>query len=304
MGKILIALLFFCIIQSTNLFGQNYVDILKLNTSTTPNNLIDSSNSKTKINELFADLSMPIKLSNKNTFLSGFLYEKIQARLFPENPVSNFGSICLKIGLNRTFNEKLIGTFVLLPKLASDFKSSNSKDFQMGAIGFLKFIKTENLNYKVGIYCNTELFGPFFVPLIGLYYLSKNKKLETNLMLPLQADVNYSLIPFAKIGANFIGQTRTYHLNNITSTNRNSYLAKVTNEFYSYLRFNISSNLSLYSKVGISLGRSYRVYDSKDKVDFGLPATFIGPKRTQLNSDFSDGLIYQLSLLYRFNLNK
>jgi hypothetical protein len=37
-------------------------------------------------------------------------------------------------------------------------------------------------------------------------------------------------------------------------------------------------------------------------VSFGLPATFIGDKRQQLNSNFSNGMIFQVTFLYRLNL--
>ena len=123
-------------------------------------------------------------------------------------------------------------------------------------------------------------------------------------MLPLQADMNYKLIPFMNVGVNFNGQIRSYHLTDVTSTQHSTYIARSTNEFYAYLKFNVTKSLIITTKVGQSLGRSYKVFDEGDKVTFGLPATFIGGKRQQLNTNFSNGMIFQATLLYRFNLEK
>ena len=77
-----------------------------------------------------------------------------------------------------------------------------------------------------------------------------------------------------------------------------------TNEYEAYLKFNATKNISITIKVGQSIGRTYNVFDEGDKVTFGLPATFMGGKRQQLNTNFSNGMIFQATLLYRFNLEK
>jgi hypothetical protein len=283
--------------------AQNYVDILKVSANTTSNNRFDSSNSTTKLKQVDADLSLPFKLSEKNVLISGLIYERFETKLMAAGPVLTFGSATLKLGINRTFNDKWSGTFVFLPKIASDYGTFQYKEFQAGGMGLMKFKKRENLFFKFGLYYNSELFGPFFVPMAGLYYLSPDKKLETNLMLPLLADVNYKIISFISLGANFNGQIRSYHLNNVDAFHHSTYLSRSTNEFFAYLKFSLFKNFNMQTKVGYSVARSLRVYDSSDKVNFGLPATFVGDSRKQLNSDFSDGLIFQLGFVYRVNLD-
>jgi hypothetical protein len=44
-------------------FSQNYVDLLKVSASTTQNNTFDSSDVKTRINNLLVDLTVPIKIN-------------------------------------------------------------------------------------------------------------------------------------------------------------------------------------------------------------------------------------------------
>lgn len=298
-----ILILLYCL-NTFFIFSQNYVDLLKVNFNTTNFNTFDSSSAKTQVNELMLDFTIPIKLNEKTSLISGLIYENIQTKLFEDGNIKSFGSSSIKLGLTNKFNEKFSATLVLLPKISSDFNSISNKDFQIGTIGILKLKKHDNLIYKIGFYYNSELFGPFFVPMIGMYYLSPNKKFETNIMLPLQADVNYKLIPFINVGLNFNGQIRSYHLTDVTPSFKSTYIARSTNELYAYLKFNATKNISITIKVGQSIGRTYKVFDEGDKVTFGLPATFIGGKRQQLNTNFSNGMIFQGTLLYRFNLEK
>ena len=298
-----ILILLYCL-NTIFIFSQNYVDLLKLNLNTTNLNTFDSSSSKTQVNELMLDFTIPIKLNEKTSLISGLIYENIQTKLFEDGNVKTFGSTTLKVGANKLINDRWSATAVLLPKIASDYKSISGKDIQFGAIGIMKYKKSDNKNFKFGLYYNSELFGPFFVPMIGMYYISPNKKFETNIMLPLQADVNYKLIPFINVGLNFNGQIRSYHLTDVTPSFKSTYIARSTNELYAYLKFNATQNISITIKVGQSIGRTYNVFDEGDKVTFGLPATFIGGKRQQLNTNFSYGMIFQATLLYRFNLEK
>ena len=169
----------------------------------------------------------------------------------------------------------------------------------------MKYTKRDNLQYRIGMYYNSELFGPFCVPLFGLYYLSPSKKFEVNLTLPFLADMNYKLHDRLNIGVNFFGQVRSYHLTDISSDTGNTggYVVKTTNDLYGYLKFNLSKGLSLQTRVGYSLGRSYRVYDENDKITFGSVLIQVGDNRQQLNTDFSNGFVYQLTLQYRLIQN-
>jgi len=287
------------IICEFSLRSQSYADLLKITASGTGLNKFDSTKSASSLTEYGADLTAPVMLNDKNNFLTGVIYENINTKLFPNEKNVTFSSIALKVGLSSKLSEKLTGTFVLLPKLSSNFGPIGSKDFQIGGIALFKFQKNEQLSWKYGIYYNSELFGPFFVPILGMYYQSQNKKLELNMLLPLQVDFNYQLIPLMNAGINFNGQMRSYHLTNVSPGLNSSYLTRSTNELYAYLRFNFGKSILLYTRCGQSFARYYRVYNDNDKVSFGMPLTFIGPKRTQLNTDFSDGLIFQIGITYR-----
>ena len=293
---------FFFLWLSSAAFAQNYVDVLRVYANTTTLNKFDSSNSSTRVNEVYADLTLPIKLNDRTAIITGMVYEGVQVKLFANQNPTNLSGVVIKAGITRKFNEKWSGTLILLPKVVSNIIALNGNDFQVGALGYMKYKKSENLNYRFGFYANTDLFGPLFVPMVGLYYISPNKKFETTLMLPFQADFNYKVASFIHIGLNYNAQVRTFYLNNITPLYNNTYVTKSTDEFFLYAKFNITKSFSLQARIGQSVARDYHVYKTDDKVTLGLPAIYIGDHREKLNTNFANGLIYQAVLAYRLYL--
>ena len=281
---------------ATNLAAQDYVDLIKNHYAISPSNNFDSIGGNTDVVEYGTDITLPIVLKNKNVFITGVAAEHIQLKLHPLNNTTNLYSLGLKLGYQANHSEKVSGTYMLLPKIASDFKNIGSKDFQLGALALYKIKKSELFKYHAGLYFNSELFGPFVVPLLGFYYQSENKKLEANFTLPIWADINYSLTNWMNIGTNFSANVRSYNLSNV-----NSYVVKKSNDVFGYLQFNIKKSFILQTKVGYSIGRSYTAYADDDKTDFGLSAFRFGDDRTELNPTFKDGVIFRVRLLYRFH---
>lgn len=294
-----LALCCFCSLFS---YSQNYIDLLKINAGTTPLNTFDSSGTASVLNEYGVDVTLPIKINDNTAFLTGFGYENFQTKLFTQQHTQSLSAIALKLGLSHNFNEKLSTTVVLLPKLATNFGPITGKDFQVGALAFFKYKAKPNLNFRYGLYYNTESFGPLFVPLLGLYYLSKNQKFEITAMLPISADINYRIIKLLSVGVNFNGQTKSYHATNINPGLKSAYVVRQTNEVFTYFKFNFGKSIIFQTKVGQSFGRKFRVYNDDDKVDFALPLTFFNDRRKQLNTNFSNGLLFQLVLIYRLPL--
>ncbi len=292
--------LFFFLIEGC---AQKYVDIAKLYYGNSGVSNFENSDVGTRVKELGFDLTVPVVINSNNAFLTGLIYDRTQTKLFEEEPEETISILGLRAGLSKQHSNKWSGTYILIPKLASDFKSITRKDFQISTIVLMKYTKREDLNFKVGGYYSSEFFGPMFVPLFGLYYLSPNRKFETNLTLPFLADANYKLHERVHIGINFFGQVRSYHLSEIPESSKEGYVVKTSNDLFGYLKFNLGKSLSVQTKLGYALGRSYRVYDEADKIKFGSVLIRVGDDRTQLNTDFSSGWMYQAMLVYRFIQN-
>jgi hypothetical protein len=280
--------------------AQNYVDLVKTNYSSTPFNSYDSLKGiKTQLQEFSTDITLPVVLDSTKTLLTGILFEQINLVNEPSSQ-STFYTINPKIGLNYKHSEKVTGTYVFLPKIASDLQNGlNQKHFQFGGIALYNIKKSELFKYRFGAYFNQELFGPFVVPLLGFYYQSKNKKLEANFILPISADLNYGLTKNIKTGVAFNAIVKSF----FTAEFNNNYITKTTNELFGYFQFNFPSyRILIEPQLGYSVARSFRIYQADDKLDFKLSAFSFGSKQTPLNYDFNDGLIFKIRLVYRFML--
>jgi hypothetical protein len=292
---------------AVSLNAQDYVDIAKVFYANTPVNQNDTGTyAGSRVEEYGIDLLVPLELKNNNALLFGLFAESINATVTPdESNLTSVYSTMLKAGVKLNHSEKWSGTYLLLPKFSTDFKGTlNSDDFQLGAIGLLSYQQRSNFKWKFGIYYNSEMFGPFFVPIVGFYYLSQNQKFEANITLPLAADANYEFNKTFRAGMNFSTFVRSYNLNEPYQGNPNNYLVKASNEVFSYLQIHVTPSAILQFKVGYSIGRNYRIYDIQDRATWGLSAFKFGDNREQLNSDFSDGLIFRTRFIYRFHLNK
>jgi len=284
-------------------YSQQYIDLAKFHYANTPINQFDSATHGTRIQEYGLDLTVPIVLDSSKTIITGLYAESVSTQTAPTNSnLTSVYSTMLKIGMNFKYGDKWEGTYIFLPKISSDFKNIGASDFQYGAYALFKYKKHSNLNYKFGLYYNSELFGPFLVPILGFYYLNKSEKLEMNFNLPIAADINYKMKDWVRVGLNFSAFVRTYHLNEPYNNNPDNYLTKTTNEIFGYLQFHFTKSLILQTKVGYSIGRNYRIYDIKDRITWGMSAFKFGDDRDQLNTDFSDGMILRAKLIYRYHI--
>jgi hypothetical protein len=193
---------------------------------------------------------------------------------------------------------------MLLPKLASSFEDKTTRsDFQLGGLGLAKKKKNDFLSYKFGAYFNGDLFGPFLVPLFGFYYKKDNWELD--IIIPSYAKINYNLSSKVTTGINWRATVKSYHLNNssITTRQNSSYMHHLSNEIGAHLSYEPIKGVIIRALSGVSLGRSFRVYEKGDKIDFGLSLFRFGDDRKQLNTDFENGQFHRLELCYRVYLD-
>jgi hypothetical protein len=236
------------------------------------------------------------------TFLSGAIYETIIASFNPNRPNESLTGITLKLGANLKHNKRLSGTYMLLPKVSSDMKNIAERDIQIGGVVLMKYTKTDQLNFRFGLYSNGELFGPFIVPIVGFYFINNSKKIEIKATLPLSFNAEYAIRSNIKTGLNFKGQVRSYNINSPMKNEDNRYLVKSTNDVYTFLRYETKNGLNFHMDFGRSIGRTYRMF--REQVTLGMPLTYFDDQRIQINQDFSDSWLFKLGVFYRLNLDK
>ena len=141
--KSIIPILFFSLLFALPATAQQYVHIGKLFYANTPVNPFDTLTNGTRVEEFGLDLNIPVPLKSGHALLFGFYGEGITTAVNPVEPnLTSIYTINPRFGINYKHNDKWTGTYLLLPKLSSDFKSIGRKDFQLGAMALLKYKKS------------------------------------------------------------------------------------------------------------------------------------------------------------------
>ena len=293
-------LIFAIVTLSTLSYSQKYIDLVKFDYAISSPSSYDTSDAEVNLQEVNGDLTLPIVINDNTAFLTGITYELTKGSFNPFRENESVTGITLKLGANISHNDRWSGTYMVLPKISSDLKKIGKDDFQIGGVALMKYTKSDHFNYKFGLYANTELFSTFLVPILGFYYLSPNDKFEAKVLLPLAVDLNYSFNEKARVGFNFKGQVRTYNLNEPLFSETDRYLARSTNDLYTYFQYGLKNGINIQLAAGRSVARSYRIYN--EKVDFAMPLVYFGSQRSQLNTDFSDSWLFKVSAFYRLKL--
>lgn len=291
----------FTLTTLSTLQAQDYVDIFKLTShNTTLGNLKD--NYETDVNNLNMEVYYPTVLNEKLVLLTGFTAENTNLNLNQFSDRSNLTMTRLNLGFKYQHSEKWSGTYVLLPKLASDFNGVDSNDFQLGAIAVFDYKTSETFKWKFGLYSSTENFGTTLTPLIGLWHRSKNEKFYINATLPIRMDMNYALTKNFSVGSDLLTSIKSYNLEQTTS---NFYVQEESIRLAMYASYGLLDNaLLLRAKVGLDT-TDYGLYNSNDTIGVQvLTIQLGGDDRNRLNAEFDSSIFFGGDIIYRFDLNK
>jgi hypothetical protein len=203
------------------------------------------------------------------------------------------------LGVKLNHGNKWSGTYVALPKLASDFNDLGADDFQMGGIALLEKKYSSRYVLKFGAYVSTENFGTTVTPIIGLWYKSKNSKFYVNATLPIRADVNYSLTNSFSLGANLLTSVKSY---NLSEANSDFYVQEESIRFSAFAAYGfLDDMLILRARVGLDT-TDYGVYNKNSNSIVQVLTAQIGDERARENSEFSAAPFVGLDLMFRVDL--
>ncbi|MFD2562240.1 hypothetical protein [Aquimarina rubra] len=280
--------------------AQDYTDIVRLNISQA--NLEDEQKTfDTDVTNINFEVLYPKILNENLILLTGLTAENTNVNLSQLASDENLTMTRLNAGLKIKHSEKWSGTYVVLPKLASNFESLGSRDFQIGAIALLDFQYTQGIRAKFGLYSSSENFGTIITPLLGAFYRSPNKKFHFDIVLPIRMEANYVLANHFSLGVDLRTSVKSY---NLVGGSTNVYVQEesVRAALYgSYGLFNDS--LLLRAKLGFDT-TDYGVYAVNDKVGVQvLTFTLNKDNRTRLNNEFDSNLFLGLDLIYRFDIS-
>lgn len=299
LSKYFLVIIFLCVNLAES---QEYIDLARLSYTFSPTSQFEDGSKSNSINELNLQIDLPMVLDDKNAFITSLGVNYYSLPLHPtQQSNSNLYSINFRFGLNTIYNETWSGTYLVIPKLTTDFSNGLKTGYQVGFVALVNQKKSSRLKYTYGLYTNTEEFGQLVVPLLGGYYLSKSGNWEITALMPALFDVNYKISDRVNLGVNYDGIGTTYGID--SDDYPDSYLTRGSTQFYAYAQYRLTSNLFLRTKLGYDM-RSYRIFNKDDKVDLSLASIYFGDHRTQQNVQIKNDLLFKVEFFYRFNLPK
>ncbi len=283
-----------------NVSAQDYLDLGRLSYTIAPNTLYDNTSKGTTVTDFYLQFDLPTVLNENTALITGFIANITKIGLAPDqNKKTGLNTFNFRLGLNIKHSESWNGTYLVFPRISTDFSHGLHRGAQIGFAALLNHVKSSHLKYTFGLYTNSEEYGQSVVPLVGGYYLSPDEIWEVTALLPAMLDVNYKISSKVSSGINFDGMGNTYTID--TEEFENAYVTRGSSQLYAYTQFELSPSLFLRTKVGYEL-RGTKVFAKDDKVDLSFASIYIGDDRTVLNIEQRNNFLFKLELFFRFNL--
>ena len=287
---------------SSSLCSQNYIELVKISSGNVFKAGFENSDETTNVSTLDAALTYPVKLNEKFAFITGLDYGQYKLDLLPGGDRFSLNYLRLKAGVNYKHSNRWSGTYLLLPKVASQDLEFSENSFFLGALALLKYQKNERFQYRLGAYASGEGFGVLATPILGLYYLNESNNFEATLNLPINGDMNYTFNKTIGVGFAFEAPVRSFRLQNLEDESEKYIQSNVIDAGF-YLQYSFLNKSILFRLQGGYSSVSYEVYEKEDTLPFRLSAFEFGDDRNLINPEMNGNLFARVTLIYRFNLN-
>lgn len=118
----------------------------------------------------FISLFAPVKFGKGNVILIRANAEQLNVTRSDTMSLNySLYSLSLPLGLQlQSKNEKWKFTGIIIPKINSDFNDNTDYDGQLGGIGLVTRVINPKLQVRAGLYYNSDFWGHFFMPLLGV----------------------------------------------------------------------------------------------------------------------------------------
>ena len=303
--KTTICVLLLALISCCQLQAQDYVDVVKFssNNGWLSNNLTDGL---TNVHNQNLQVYYPIRANENLVWITGFTVENTNLDLLAGAGAAverqNLLMPRLNMGVKYKHGERWKGTYLILPKIASNFQQIGMQDLQLGGLVLMDYKVSEQFKLKFGLYVSSENHGSTITPLLGLWYRSKNRKLYINGVLPIRLDINYNIVGNFSVGADLLTSVKSYDL---SANNEASYIQEESIRAGAYLAYGFFDNAFIFRVRGGYDTTQYGWYNSNDIIGGQILTTPIsGDNRTRLNPEFTGGFYVAGDLIYRFDLRK
>lgn len=300
---------FLLLVLSSNALAQESIDLITISGRYgIPSPYTSTYTGKATETGILINLRVPIPLNESKTSLwyNNLTYTQATINndeIMPAdiaNPISIHGFI-LQTGFMKRFDNGTGFQILFAPRFMTDFEDANGKNWQFGGIALYEKRYNDKLLFRFGLLYNQELFGPILTPLIDMDWRISDKWSIVGLV-PIYLKVNYHASDNMIVGISHFGLTTTYRLGNPAYVN--DYIERTSIDLSLFLRQRIAGNIHIEGRLGHTLNRKYAQYTEDQKLDLRLIIFNFGDDRVQKNTNFQNGIIANIRLIYNLPLSQ
>lgn len=286
-------------------FAQNSIDLFTISGQIAAPQSYDSIyNKKAEEKVLMVNFVAPVKLSDKTIWFNGLNYLSVcidNEEFHSEEMVNSIEihGLIFRTGIIRKLDENRSLQVLFVPRMMSDMKNADSRNFQFGGFALYQKKFRDNLSVGFGINYSQELSGPFISPIVNLNWQISERWSITGL-LPINSKVSYHYNKDFSLGFFHQGMTTTYNLTD--DAYKDDYIERQNIEAGLFAKYRLFGNLNAEGRISQTFGRSYAQYDRDEKIDISLPLAKFGDDREMKNVTFQDGVVVNVRLVYSLDL--
>lgn len=270
--------------------AQGFIDIARLDAT---RGLV--GNDYDELNGLNFALQVPVLLPSKDAILTGFSMEGAGV----EDAFSDYKArnMTLSLGANVNLGEGRPLTVATFHRMNSDQFTIDGSAYQFALVALYTYKKTENAEFRLGFYTNTEFMGQLVTPLFGIDW-KISPRVRFYGVLPATGTISFQQNDNWFIGGDFLGVFQTYR----QPGDGDFYLQRAVNFMSLFSDYYLTDNIVFNVKVGLLVGSGYKLFEEGDKIDWALNLVKFGDDRTELDRIKTDGIVAKAGLVFRFNI--
>jgi hypothetical protein len=279
MKKILIIL----IIASNPAVAQPYLDAAQVSYQSSP------GGEPKEFQHLRAQVHVPVFFKDSSFLLFNPIWEERWLKPFESSDRQHYRGLISWVSFTKRFGTKWETMLAFIPRFNGEPEVQFKEGFQAGGVLLLSYKQRPGLTFKLGGYYNTEFFGPFFWPLVGIDWRINSKHRFFGI-LPSYATYEYRINKKLSWGGNFRTFTNSYKVYNPPGQSVNvDYTRFDDNQVGAYLDVYLTPKIVANVEGGYSIMRRIQSGTSKDAEPFIISE--------------HDGLYFRLAVQYRLRFD-
>jgi hypothetical protein len=277
------------LLQISKVWAQDFADIVRLETYASN----DHSQPDLWMTYRQVALNLPIYRKSKTLVFTAPRFDHAAISRWGERASTEFVQMALPIGITQELSSKWGFTFVGIVRQ----NGFSPRAFQVAQLLTLNRRSHERLLMRYGFYFSREYFAPFFVPVVGLdWKVSPKWRVYGN--LPINVTIENKLDDKRRCGVYFGALISSFEARDL-SPGVHSYLQRGTNELYAYLETYFTPKILGQLRLGHSIGRRIRVYQTDETLDWQVSLIKPQDPRPSRSALFGDGIIAQINFIFR-----